>query len=91
MKEIKTFWDMVDFPVATEKAVRLIETENKLVFQLKSIKFNKKEIKEKFEEEFKVKVEKVNTLITRKGKKRAIIKLKKEFSAEDIAVKLGII
>jgi len=36
-------------------------------------------------------VEKVNTLITRKGKKRAIIKLKKEFSAEDIAVKLGII
>lgn len=91
MKEIKTFWDMVDFPVATEKAMRLIETENKLVFQLKSIKFNKKEIKEKFEEEFKVKVEKVNTLITRKGKKRAIIKLKKEFSAEDIAVKLGII
>jgi len=91
MKEIKTFWDMVDFPVATEKAVRLIETENKLVFQLKSIEFNKKEIKEKFEEEFKVKVEKVNTLITRKGKKRAIIKLKKEFSAEDIAVKLGII
>jgi len=91
MKEIKTFWDMVDFPVATEKAVRLIETENKLVFQLKSIKFNKKDIKEKFEEEFKVKVEKVNTLITRKGKKRAIIKLKKEFSAEDIAVKLGII
>jgi large subunit ribosomal protein L23 len=91
MKEDTTFWDIIDFPVTTEKAVRLIETENKLVFQLKDLKTNKKEIKEKFEEEFKVKVDKVNTLITRKGKKRAIIKLKPEFSAGDIAVKLGII
>lgn len=91
MKETTTFWDIVDYPITTEKAVKLIETENKLIFQLRNLKINKKEIKEKFEEEFKVKVDKVNTLITRKGKKKAIIKLKPEFSAGDIAVKLGII
>jgi len=91
MKETTTFWDIIDYPITTEKAVKLIETENKLIFQLRNLKINKKEIKEKFEEEFKVKVDKVNTLITRKGKKKAIIILKPEFSAGDIAVKLGII
>jgi large subunit ribosomal protein L23 len=40
---------------------------------------------------FNVKVEKVNTMITREGKKKAIIKLKPEYSAADIAVKLGIL
>jgi large subunit ribosomal protein L23 len=91
MKKVESFWDIIDYPVTTEKVVRLIETENKLVFQLKSLKTNKKEIKGTFEKEFKVKVDKINTLITRKGKKRAILKLKKEFSAGDVAVKLGII
>ncbi|MCD6275065.1 MAG: 50S ribosomal protein L23 [Candidatus Aenigmarchaeota archaeon] len=87
----KTFWALVDYPVTTEKAVRIVENENKLTFQLKKLSTTKEEIKKSFEEEFKVKVEKVNTLIDRKGKKKAIIKLKKEFSAGDIGVKLGII
>ena len=87
----KNFWALIDYPVTTEKAVRIVESENKLTFQLKKLSTTKEEIKKSFEEEFKVKVEKVNTLIDRKGKKRAIIKLKKEFSAGDIGVKLGII
>ena len=87
----KNFWELIDYPVTTEKAVKMIEEENKITFKLKKLKTKKEEIKKSFEEEFKVKVEKVNTLIDRKGKKRAIIKLKKEFSAGDIGVKLGII
>ena len=73
----KNFWELIDYPVTTEKAVKMIEEENKITFKLKKLKTKKEEIKKSFEEEFKVKVEKVNTLIDRKGKKRAIIKLKK--------------
>ncbi len=82
---------MVEYPVTTEKVVRMIEIENKIVFQLKDLKLDKNQIKKSFEKEFNAKVDSVNTLITRKGKKRAIIKLKPDKPAGDIAVKLGII
>jgi len=85
------FWSLVAHPVTSEKAVRMIESENKLVFKLNNLKITQAEVKKSFEEEFKVKVEKVNTLIDRKGEKKAIIKLGAEFPAGDIGVKLGII
>jgi large subunit ribosomal protein L23 len=78
------------YPLVTEKSVGMIEKENKIVF-IVDRKANKKLIKEAFEKLFGVKVEKINTLITKDGKKKAFIKLKKEFKASDIAVKLGIL
>mgnify|MGYP000402445144 CR=1 FL=1 len=77
-------------PILSEKALRLLENENKIVFEVKR-EATKPEIKKVFEETFGVKVEKVNTLINRKGKKIAYIKLKPEFKASEIAAKLGII
>ncbi len=77
-------------PILSEKALRLLESENKIVFEVKR-EANKIEIKKAFEEIFGVKVEKVNTLINRKGKKIAYIKLKPEFKASEIATKLGLI
>ncbi len=76
-------------PVTTEKAVRKIEDENVITF-IVDRRANKQQIKEAFEKEFNVKVEKVRTLIDMKGRKKAYIKLKKEFKALDIATKLGI-
>ena len=81
---------ILKYPVMTEKNVRLVDTENKIVF-IVDRKANKHEIKGAFEKLFEVKVEKVNTLITPKGLKKAYIKLKKEYSARDIATKLGIV
>ncbi|MGC8993191.1 MAG: 50S ribosomal protein L23 [Candidatus Aenigmatarchaeota archaeon] len=78
------------YPLVTEKAVNMIERENKIVF-IVDRKANKKQIKDAFEKLFGVKVEKVNTMITKDGKKKAFIKLKKEFKASDVAVKLGIL
>ena len=37
-----------------------------------------------------VKVEKVNTLITMKGEKKAYVKLKPEYDASEIAARLGL-
>ncbi len=76
-------------PVTTEKAVKMIEIENTLLFVV-SEKANKTEIKNKFEKLFNVKVEKVNTFI-RKNKKYAYIKLDKKNPAIDVATKLGMI
>ena len=74
-------------PIATEKAVMKLESENLLVFETGK-EVTKKEIKKEIEEIFKVKVAKVRTLI-RNNKKYAYIKLNKEFLAIDIATKLG--
>lgn len=77
-------------PVSTEKAIRLMEAENKLLFDV-SIKATKTDIKKAIEEMFKVKVKKVNTYISRKGQKRAYVKLANENPALDIATELGMI
>ncbi len=77
-------------PVVTEKTQRLLEKENKLVF-IVDRKANKTEIKREIEKLYNVKVEKVNTLITPRGEKKAYVKLAKEYKAEDVAAKLGIV
>ena len=74
-------------PLSTEKAVRMLEAENKIAFFVDRTT-NKKEIKKEMENLFKVKVESVRTEI-RNNKKIAFIKLKKENLAIDLATKLG--
>lgn len=83
-------WKILKYPYLTEKSIALIETENKIVF-IVDRKATKQKIKEVFEKVFEVKVEKVNTEITLDGIKKALIKLKPEFKAADVAVKLGIV
>ena len=76
-------------PIITEKAIMLIEAKNIIIFEVER-KVSKKEIKDRVEKIFKVKVANVNTLI-KHNKKYAYIKLKPEFPANDIATKLGMI
>jgi len=83
-------WKVLKFPHMSEKSINLVEKENKLIF-IVNRKSNKKQIKEAVEKAFDVKVEKVNTLITMEGEKKAFVKLKPEFKAVDIAVRLGMI
>jgi len=82
--------DVLKHPHITEKNIAMVEKENKLVF-IVDRRYNKQDIKQAIEKLFEVKVEKVNTIITRKGKKKAFIKLKPKYSAADVAVKLGIV
>jgi len=81
--------DIIKFPLSTEKAIRLMESENKLVFVV-DIRAKRPEIKQAIEDAFKVKVTKVNTLIAPDGKKRAYIKISYDTPAIDVATKLGI-
>ena len=79
---------IVKYPLSTEKSIRLMERENKLIFVV-DIKANKQEIKKAIEELFKVKVTKVNTLLMG-NEKRAYVKLSMENPAIDIATELGL-
>ena len=76
--------------VRTQKAVSLIEKENKLTFIVR-LEATKEDIKRAVEKLYGVKVEKVNTLITPRGEKKAYVKLKPEYKASELAVKLGVI
>ncbi len=76
--------------VRTQKAVSLIEKENKLTFIVR-LEATKEDVKRAVEELYGVKVDRVNTLITPRGEKKAYVKLKPEYKATELAVKLGVI
>lgn len=80
---------VIKYPLSTEKSIRLMESENKLIFVVE-LKAKKPEIKEAIEKTFKVKVVKVTTLVTPKGQKRAYVRLSPETPALDIATDLGL-
>ena len=76
-------------PITSEKAVRMIELDNTLIFEVDRRK-KKEEIKKEFEKLFKVKAQKIRVNI-KKNKKFAYIKVEKKTPAIDVATKLGMI
>ncbi len=83
-------FEVIKYPLMTERSVSLIEAENKLTFVV-NLKATKKDIKRAVEDLYEVGVETVNTLITSRGEKRAFVKLYPDFDASEIAVQLGIL
>ncbi|MBY9017375.1 MAG: 50S ribosomal protein L23 [Candidatus Lokiarchaeota archaeon] len=86
---MESYYKIIQRPLITEKTFDIIERENKLVFIVNK-KANKNQIKQAIEKIHSVKVIKVNTIITPKGEKKALIKLHPNYSAQDIAIDLGI-
>ncbi len=82
-------YKIIKFPLATEKAIRLMEAENKLLFVVDR-HAKKSDIKKAAEELFKAKVVGVNTLVGMTGEKRAYVKFAPENPAIDIATTLGL-
>jgi len=82
--------EILFYPLITEKAVGMIESQNKLSFVVKE-SASKQEIKKAVEDRFEVKVTGINLIRDRKGRKKAFVKLDKKFKAGDIAIKLGVI
>jgi ribosomal protein uL23 len=80
---------IVKYPLSTEKSIRLMESENKLIFIVDE-KATKQEIKQAIEKTFDVQVVQVRTLNDSKGRKRAYITFSPETPAIDLATKLGL-
>ena len=82
--------DVILYPMMTERSLNMIENENKLVFMVDR-RSTKKDISYAIRKLYEVEVEHVNTLIARNNQKKAFVKLKPEFDATDLAVKLGLL
>jgi large subunit ribosomal protein L23 len=82
--------EVILYPLMTERSVYMIENENKLVF-IVSMKANKHDVSQAVRVLYGVEAERVNTLISRKNTKKAFVKLKEEFDASDLAIRLGIL
>ncbi len=86
----KDLFSVLKYPLTTEKNVKLMQNENKLVFIVER-RSNKFDIKKAAEEFFKVKVLKVTTSILPNGTKKAYLKLSPETPAIDVATQLGLL
>jgi large subunit ribosomal protein L23 len=76
-------------PFVTEKAMMMLENQNKLQFLVRN-EATKHQIKREIETTFEQKVTSVNTIMTSKGEKKAIVSFVNEKAAEEILSRLGI-
>jgi len=81
---------VLKYPLSTEKSIRQIEFDNKLVFAV-SPASTKADVKKAVETLFKVKVVSVNLHNAFKGQKRAFVKLAPSSLASDVSADLGLI
>lgn len=80
---------IIKYPLATEKSVRLMETQNKLTLIVDK-KSTKAEIKKEVEKMFSVKVLKVTVTNLPDNRKKAYVLLSIDTPAIDVATKLGL-
>jgi large subunit ribosomal protein L23Ae len=86
-------WDNLSIlkqPVQSERFFKKMETENTVIFSVDP-RANKIEIKKAFFDSFKIKPDRVNTLRTPDGRKKAYIRIPKTHEASEIANKIGLI
>ena len=81
---------IIVYPMMSEDSVKLIESENKITFIVRK-EATKHDIKRAVEELYEVKVDRVSTLTTPDGRKKAMVRLSPESKASELAVKLGIL
>lgn len=85
----KNATEVIKYPLSTEKTIRMMEAENRLIFVVDK-KATKDEIKTAVEELYGAKIVSVKTAITR-GVKKAYVKFSEETPAIDVATQLGMI
>lgn len=80
---------IIKHPLITEQTVAIMDKDNALVFMVDR-KASKKEIKQAIEELYEVELLSVNTLILPDGRKKAYVKLREEYLADEVATKIGV-
>lgn len=83
-------YNIIKYPLTTEAAMKKIEDNNTLVF-LVHTRSNKHHIRAAVKKLYDINVAKVNTLIRPDGKKKAYVRLARDYDALDVANKIGII
>ena len=86
---MKNPYDTIVHPLITEKTVATMERDNILTF-IVTMDSTKQDILNAVEELYEVEVDKVTTTILSTGKKKAYVKLKEEYPADEVATKIGV-
>lgn len=81
---------IIKSPYITEKVTGMIDADNTLEF-LVNMKATKPEIKKSLEELYDVEILSIRTMITSRGEKKAVVKLAKDGSANELATRLGLL
>ena len=81
---------IIKSPYVTEKVTGMIDSSETLEF-LVDMKSTKPEIRKALEELYDVDILTVRTMITSRGEKKAIVKLAKDGSANELATRLGLL
>ncbi len=81
---------IIKSPLITEKVTGMIDSNNTLEFNV-DMKSTKPEIVKAIEDQFKVEVVSIRTMITPRGEKKAVVKLAGENSANELATRLGLL
>ncbi len=87
---VKSIQEVIKYPLVSEDAVTLIEAENKITFVVDA-DASKNDIRRAVEELYEVRVDRVNSVVTPEGRKKAYVKLAPDYKASDLAVRLGIL
>ncbi|MGC1122236.1 MAG: 50S ribosomal protein L23 [Candidatus Methanofastidiosia archaeon] len=82
-------YSIVNHPLITEQTVASMDRDNVLVFIVKRTA-SKSEIRKAIEELYEVELVSVNTLVLLDGRKKAYVKLREEYLADEVATKIGV-
>ncbi|MFC7134238.1 MULTISPECIES: 50S ribosomal protein L23 [Salinibaculum] len=80
---------VIKYPTVTEKAVDKMDFENKMQF-IVDTDAEKAEIVADIEQQFDVEIEKVTTMVTPQGEKKATVLLTDDYDAQEIASRIGV-
>ncbi|SDM59006.1 large subunit ribosomal protein L23 [Halogranum gelatinilyticum] len=80
---------VIEHPLVTEKAMNQMDFDNKLQF-IVHVDATKGDIVEAIESRYDVTIEKVNTQVTPKGKKKATVRLHEDDDAQEVASRIGV-
>ena len=81
---------IIKSPYVTEKVTSMIDADDTLEF-LVNTNATKPQIKKALEDLYDINVLAVRTMITSQGEKKAVVKLAKEGSANELATRLGLL
>ena len=80
---------VIKYPLSTEKSIRQMEAENKLIFIVDKTA-TKPQIKEAIEKTYNIKIKKINTTNDVKNRKKAYVTFSDDTPAIDLATQLGL-
>ena len=81
--------NVIQHPLVTEKAMNQMDFDNTLQF-IVHVDATKSEVSDEVESRYDVTVDRVNTMVTTKGTKKAVVRLSEDDDAQEIASRIGV-